>query len=57
VPNEDTVDATCELRKLAETFSNIRETFYGQVWDVVNVRNSRNIAYTNLDLGLHMDLL
>lgn len=51
------MDATCELRKLAETFSNIRETFYGQVWDVVNVRNSRNIAYTNLDLGLHMDLL
>ncbi|KAF7343270.1 Glycoside hydrolase family 5 protein [Mycena venus] len=57
VPNEETADATCELRKLAGTFSQIRDTFYGQVWDVVNVRNSRNIAYTNLDLGLHMDLL
>ncbi|KAK7042575.1 glycoside hydrolase family 5 protein [Favolaschia claudopus] len=57
VPNEETSDATCELRKLAATFSQIRDTFYGQVWDVVNLRNSRNIAYTNLDLGLHMDLL
>ncbi|KAJ7448273.1 Clavaminate synthase-like protein [Mycena galericulata] len=57
VPNADTSDATCELRTLAARFSQIRETFYGQVWDVVNVRNSRNIAYTNLDLGLHMDLL
>ncbi|KAJ7639696.1 hypothetical protein DFH06DRAFT_1283941 [Mycena polygramma] len=57
VPNTETADATCELRALAGTFSQIRETLYGQVWDVVNVRNSRNIAYTNLDLGLHMDLL
>ncbi|KAJ6498924.1 Clavaminate synthase-like protein [Mycena sanguinolenta] len=57
VPNEATADATCELRKLVEIFSHIRETFYGQMWDVVDVRNSRNIAYTNLDLGLHMDLL
>ncbi|KAF7376487.1 Glycoside hydrolase family 5 protein [Mycena sanguinolenta] len=57
VSNEETADATCELRKLAEIFSYIRETFYGQVWDVVNLRNNRNIAYTNLDLGLHMDLL
>ncbi|KAJ7802519.1 gamma-butyrobetaine hydroxylase [Mycena olivaceomarginata] len=57
VPNAETADSTCELRKLAETFSQIRETFYGQVWDVVNLPNSRNIAYTNVYLGLHMDLL
>ncbi|KAJ7291516.1 hypothetical protein C8J57DRAFT_217670 [Mycena rebaudengoi] len=57
VPNAETGDATCELRALASKFSQIRDTFYGQVWDVVNVPNSRNIAYTNLDLGLHMDLL
>lgn len=57
VPNAETSDAACELRALASVFSDIRETFYGQVWDVVNVRNSANIAYTNLDLGLHMDLL
>jgi gamma-butyrobetaine dioxygenase len=57
VPNSETSDESCELRKLAEYFGEIRHTFYGQVWDVKNVRNSRNIAYTNLDLGLHMDLL
>ncbi|KAJ6625129.1 hypothetical protein B0H10DRAFT_1783626 [Mycena sp. CBHHK59/15] len=57
VPNRETGDKTCELRALAEKFSQIRDTFYGQVWDVINVRNSCNIAYTNLDLGLHMDLL
>ncbi|KAJ7178186.1 hypothetical protein C8R46DRAFT_943223, partial [Mycena filopes] len=57
VPHEETADATCELRALAGMFSHIRETFYGQVWDVVNLRESRNIAYTNLDLGFHMDLL
>ena len=57
VPNAETAQDTCELRTLAEHFGEIRHTFYGQVWDVKNVRNSRNIAYTNLDLGLHMDLL
>ncbi|KAJ7111479.1 hypothetical protein C8R44DRAFT_799562 [Mycena epipterygia] len=57
VPHAETADATCELRTLAAKFSQIRETFYGQVWDVINVPDSRNIAYTNLDLGLHMDLL
>ncbi|KAL1742998.1 hypothetical protein HDZ31DRAFT_41938 [Schizophyllum fasciatum] len=57
VPQAETADATCELRTLAAAFGRIRYTFYGHVWDVRNVKDSRNIAYTNLDLGLHMDLL
>ena len=57
VPNEQTSNDTCELRNLANIFGELRNTFYGELWDVKNVRNSRNIAYTNLDLGLHMDLL
>jgi gamma-butyrobetaine dioxygenase len=57
VPNTETSDKTCELRKLANHFGEIRETFYGELFDVKNVRNSTNIAYTNLDLDLHMDLL
>ncbi|KAF8888837.1 Clavaminate synthase-like protein [Infundibulicybe gibba] len=57
VPNAETTNETCELRTLAERFGEIRPTFYGPLWDVKNIRNSRNIAYTNLDLGLHMDLL
>ncbi|PPQ80652.1 hypothetical protein CVT24_011716 [Panaeolus cyanescens] len=57
VPNEATSNEDCELRRLAERFGEIRPTFYGLLWDVVNKRDSKNIAYTNLDLGLHMDLL
>lgn len=57
VPTEKTSNEECEARHLAKHFSELRETFYGPLWDVVNVRDSKNIAYTNLDLGLHMDLL
>ena len=34
-----------------------RETFYGRTWDVVSLHDAKNIAYTNVSLGLHMDLL
>ncbi|KAF9224921.1 Clavaminate synthase-like protein [Gyrodon lividus] len=57
VPIERTSNETCELRKLANTFGELRTTFYGELWDVKNIRNGRNIAYTDRDLGLHMDLL
>ena len=57
VSNAETSNETCEARLLAERFSELRETFYGKLWDVINVKNSTNIAYTNLHLGLHMDLL
>ena len=56
VPPEKTTNQDCELRTLAEMFGEIRNTFYGELWDVKNIRNSRNIAYTNLDLGYHIDL-
>jgi len=57
VPHKETSDARCELPRLAQLFGEIRETFYGRVWDVQSRgEESRNIAYTNLDLGLHMDL-
>ena len=35
----------------------IRETFYGTSWNVKSVPDAKNIAYTNLFLGLHMDLM
>ncbi|KAH8114242.1 Clavaminate synthase-like protein [Phellopilus nigrolimitatus] len=57
VPATETSDEKCELRVLGEKLGKIRKTFYGETWDVRNIRNSKNIAYTNLDLGLHMDLL
>jgi hypothetical protein len=57
VPNGETSNEACELRRLGERFGELRPTFYGLLWDVINLRNSKNIAYTNLELGLHMDLL
>ena len=58
VPNQETSNEACELRTLAERLGEIRTTFYGPLWDVVNGNNDgKNIAYTNLELGLHMDLL
>ena len=57
VPTKETSDSTCELRQLATRLSEIRYTFYGETWDVRAISNSKNIAYTNLNLGLHMDLL
>ena len=45
------------LARLAESLGEIRHTFYGSLWNVRSLgSSSRNIAYTNLDLGLHMDL-
>jgi gamma-butyrobetaine dioxygenase len=56
VPSADTSDANCEIRKLAARFAELRSTFYGDVWNVKAIDESRNIAYTSLSLGLHMDL-
>ncbi|CEH12734.1 related to cox10-farnesyl transferase [Ceraceosorus bombacis] len=48
---------SCSLARLAETLGEIRHTFYGPLWDVRSLGSgSRNIAYTNVDLGFHMDL-
>lgn len=46
-----------QVEEVAKRFGVIRETFYGVSWDVKNMRDAKNIAYTSLDLGLHMDLM
>ncbi|KAJ3182186.1 hypothetical protein HDU85_003228 [Gaertneriomyces sp. JEL0708] len=51
-PTEDKM-----VESLARRFGSLRETFYGPSWDVKNVQQAKNIAYTSLDLGLHMDLM
>jgi gamma-butyrobetaine dioxygenase len=46
------------LASLGDMLGDVRRTWYGdKVWDVTSMKNSKNIAYTNLDLGLHMDLV
>ncbi|KAI9490583.1 hypothetical protein BDB00DRAFT_837149 [Zychaea mexicana] len=42
---------------VAERIGPIQETFYGRDFDVKNIAKSRNIAYTSLYLGFHMDLM
>ncbi|WWC57711.1 uncharacterized protein I303_100245 [Kwoniella dejecticola CBS 10117] len=57
VPTSPTDDDNCFLRKVISSIGEIRNTFYGETWDVKSMPQSKNVAYTNLDLGLHMDLL
>ncbi|BGP16708.1 hypothetical protein JCM10213_009125 [Rhodosporidiobolus nylandii] len=56
VPTDAKEGHQTELRKVVERIGSIRKTWYGDLWDVRAVEGSKNIAYTNLDLGLHMDL-
>lgn len=56
VPHERTTDADCELRKAMGVLGELRNTFYGTTWDVKALPDSRNIAYTDVDLGFHQDL-
>ena len=42
---------------VAERIGPVQETFYGRDFDVKNIAKSRNIAYTSLYLGCHMDLM
>lgn len=56
VPTDKTADMECELRKAMGVMGELRNTFYGTTWDVKALRESRNIAYTDVDLGFHQDL-
>ncbi|KWU42028.1 gamma-butyrobetaine dioxygenase, partial [Rhodotorula sp. JG-1b] len=56
VPTAERQGHHTELRKAVERVGSLRRTWYGDLWDVKAVEGSLNIAYTNLDLGLHMDL-
>ncbi|CUA72764.1 Gamma-butyrobetaine dioxygenase [Rhizoctonia solani] len=60
VPHESTQrgpEGPAGISEMAGLVGLVRETFYGRFWDVMNIRASTNIAYTNLNLDLHMDLL
>jgi gamma-butyrobetaine dioxygenase len=57
VPTNATDNATCELRRAMEQIGEIRNTLYGETWDVKALKDSKNIAYTDVDLGFHQDLL
>lgn len=46
-----------QVELVAKRIGIIKDTFYGMSWDVKSVPDSKNIAYTSLQLGLHMDLM
>ncbi|KAI8874310.1 Clavaminate synthase-like protein [Ramicandelaber brevisporus] len=52
IPDEDQIVA-----QIAERMGPIKETFYGRTWNVRSEPQAKNIAYTDLFLGYHMDLL
>ncbi|GAA5893723.1 uncharacterized protein JCM6883_003618 [Sporobolomyces salmoneus] len=56
VPTTEKAGHATELKRLVERIGSLRKTWYGDLWDVKAEQGSKNIAYTNLDLGLHMDL-
>jgi hypothetical protein len=57
VPTYKTDNEDCSLREVMGMIGEIRNTFYGETWNVRNEANSKNVAYTDVNLGLHMDLL
>ncbi|KAF3481850.1 uncharacterized protein GIQ15_04609 [Arthroderma uncinatum] len=48
---------TESVAKIATRLGPIKNTFYGPTWDVKNIPDPKNVAYTNDALGFHMDLL
>ncbi|KAK4226307.1 hypothetical protein QBC38DRAFT_343701, partial [Podospora fimiseda] len=46
-----------EVQKVANRIGMIQNTFYGDTWDVKSKPNAENVAYTNVFLGLHQDLM
>lgn len=56
VPTEEKTGHNTELRRLVERIASVRTTWYGDLFDVRAEQGSKNIAYTNLNLDLHMDL-
>ena len=43
--------------QIVERIGPIRNTFYGSTWDVKSKPSADNVAYTDKELGFHMDLL
>jgi gamma-butyrobetaine dioxygenase len=42
---------------MGKRIGSLRDTFYGETWDVKSVPQAKNVAYTHRFLGFHMDLL
>lgn len=57
VPNSSQPSSVATLYHLSRLLGELRSTLYGtNLWDVRSMKQSKNIAYTNSDLGFHADL-
>jgi alpha-ketoglutarate-dependent taurine dioxygenase len=54
---KDVPDSREEVERIATRMGPLRNSFYGSTWDVRSVPKAKNVAYTNQNLGFHMDLL
>ncbi|GFF47412.1 isoform 7 of trimethyllysine dioxygenase, mitochondrial [Aspergillus udagawae] len=54
---KDIPDSREMVEKIATRMGPLRNTFYGPTWDVRSVPQAKNVAYTNVSLGFHMDLM
>ncbi|OJD10389.1 hypothetical protein AJ78_08577 [Emergomyces pasteurianus Ep9510] len=54
---KDIPESTEMVEKIATRMGPLRNSFYGQTWDVRSVPDAKNVAYTNKHLDFHMDLL
>ena len=45
------------IKNIATRIGPLRNTLYGETWDVRSVPAAKNVAYTSGNLGFHMDLL
>lgn len=45
------------IKHIVNRIGPLKNTFYGETWDVRSVPKAKNVAYTSQDLGFHMDLL
>ncbi|KAK2764559.1 hypothetical protein FQN54_009254 [Arachnomyces sp. PD_36] len=45
------------VEKVATRMGPLRNSFYGETWDVRSVQQPKNVAYTDQFLNFHMDLL
>lgn len=54
---KDIPDSREMVERIATRMGPLRNSFYGSTWDVRTVPQAKNVAYTNVFLGFHMDLM
>jgi gamma-butyrobetaine dioxygenase len=53
----DVPESSDSVSRIVQRIGPLKNTFYGETWDVRSVPEAKNVAYTSQDLGFHMDLL